>query len=575
MTVSRLFVIPALMAFPAPAFLLLHRRAATAGDRTLEGVLDRICLSYAISIAALFLVAQGRLILFAPLWLAAAITAVVVAVRAPPPSWSVPLGAEGRILLRWAAIYFVLRCLPLAQRDFPIGWDPSFHLMVADLIARTGRAVHDLRPYENMPLNYPIGSHLLLAFIGWVTRLRSHRIFEAATALFTTLTGLQIFSLVSRAARDRGLALYAAFAYLWLAILGSLGYALWGGLPNLFGMYLFLGLVTYLVVEQPSLRQSTAVFVTFFLAVSFVHHHVMVTAGLTLAWMCGYLFVTGSDRPRARRIAVGLVAAGVAGAPYFLTYLWRAATLGQTGIGGYGEAAGDVVGVLEQIGLGFGVPVLAGLFLYFRGEKRLSPVLVQALVGMLVLYFVGEFLVRSICILFLHRDQAPFTPARFLTDAVTLMAVFAGVFFREMQGARASARAPILVMIVMGFLVFNRGLYHETFRREITPERIAAYEWIRSHADADAVLLDTDPRASYLASRMSQSLPLPSSEYQALATNRALLEDVAAGRKPAAATGRQVLRVEEGAPVAGTRLLWQHPSTPVRVVEVWRPPPPS
>lgn len=572
---STVLIVLVLAGFGAPWTWLLYRRS---NDRTLEGLLDRVCFGYAFSFALLFVTAQLRLWFFAPVWIVGVLLCVADAFRRrPEPAATggrlrLQMGPEGWILLGSSAIYLTLRCLPFIMRRLPIGWDAYFHMTISESILARGRAVHDWMPYENMPLNYPIGSHLLLALTQWLTNVRPHQFFELMVVLFTWLSGLQLFSLGSRATGDRQVGCYAALTYLFLGNLGSLHYAIWSGLPNLIGMYLFLGLLSALTIDEPSRARATGVFAVYFLAACFVHHHVMVTAGLCLGWTAAVLFALG-DRERAKRIATGLAASALIGSPYFLMYVLRTVGLRNTGIGEYMENMADAWSIAQDVGLGFAASVVAGVYVYFRNKQPVSQIVLQPLVAMLALYVLVEFAFRTASIVLFHHEMSPFTPSRWITDAVTLLSVFAGIFFRTMQGARPSHRYPIAAIIVAGFFVFNRATYRDTFNHEVSRERRETYEWIRRHTGSDTVLIDPDLHATYLTRRMSSSFPLPTSEYSALATNHLLLEDIAAGRQPPDRADKQVLAVvEPGAPAPPGALLFEHPSG-IRVVERFAPKP--
>ena len=78
------------------------------------------------------------------------------------------LSREGRLLLVLLLAVLALRAVPLLLNPLPLGWDPYFHLLLAEKARALGHAVHDWRPYEDIPLHYPIATHLLLA---WASRL--------------------------------------------------------------------------------------------------------------------------------------------------------------------------------------------------------------------------------------------------------------------------------------------------------------------------------------------------------------------------------------------------------------------
>jgi hypothetical protein len=335
-------------------------------------------------------------------------------------------------------------------------------------------------------------------------------------------------------------------------------------------MYLFLGLLTSLTVDEPSRFRATAVFVTYFLAACFVHHHVMVTAGLCLGWTAAFAFAM-KDRATAKRITTGLVASALIGSPYFFMYVLRTVGLRNTEIGEYLEDMMDAWRIAQDVGLGFAAATLAGVYLYFKNKEQVSQFVLQPLVAMLALYVLVEFVFRTGSIVLFQHEMAPFTPSRFITDAVTLLSIFAGIFFRTMQGEREANRIPIAVIIVASFWIFNRGTYRDTFNHEVGRDRRETYAWIRTHATPDAVLIDPDLHATYLTRRMSSSFPLPTSEYSALATNRRLLEEIAEGRTSPDRADRQVLAVvEPGANAPRGELLYEHPSG-FRVIETFTP----
>ncbi len=563
-----------LLSFGLPWTYLAYRALPTE-EKTLEGLLDRICLGYAISFIALFVGSQFAIWAFVPIWITGMLACLAVSIipRVSRPRSFLPLriGPEGKIVLVGATLYLAIRSLPLFVRDLPLGWDPYFHLILADNILKAEKAVHNWQPYENIPLNYPVGSHLLLALTSWLTHVRLHQIFEVATVLFTTLTGLQVFSLVNRSTRIPEIALYSSLAYLFSAVLGSMGYSLWGGLPNLIAMYLFLGLLTSLVADSHSAWTETAVFAGFFLSASFVHHHVMVTACGVLLWMWFYFFWIVNDRRQANRILTGMLASGILGAPYFLVYLLRIVTLGRTGIVAYNESVYSLSHIVEGMGYAFVAPVLIGAFFYFRFKKKypVAPVLLQSLVAMLGLFVLLGYLSRAATIVLFHRDFAPFTPSRFLTDAVAGLSLFAGIFFSEMRHILDKSRRQIAAAILVGF-AFNLGPYKSTFGREVSAARQQAYEWISHNTDANSVLIDSDFHSAYLSGRSSSEFPLPTSEYETLAFNREMLRAVASGGRSPDSVDRQVLFVTDQKNLRGGKVLWSH-SSGLKVVELFKP----
>ena len=511
----------------------------------------RVSFGYAFGAVLLAACAQIHLGVFLAAY--AALTAVG-ALRARGmalPRWS----PEFRILLVLVGAYLVIRGVPVVVNELPIGWDTYFHLLFADRIAQTHQAIHDWLPYEDIPLNYPIGPHLILGLISWIAGIPAHFPFKVAIVWFTALTGVQLYALFATASSgNRRLALYGAAAYLFTADFGSFGYALWGGLPNLMGMAMFLALLALLAEDEGGWRE-TAAFAVFFVGVSILHHHCMVTAGIVLLWIFALV-------PRLRRrIAWGLAASAVLGAPYYCGYLARVGSLSATGIAGFNEPAmsvRDIAGSLSPI---FFFACVFGALIFWRRRREYAvrPPLLASLTGFLLCFVVGDYLIRLGGVILYHKQLAPFTPSRFLTDAVMLLAFFAGVFYAALESWLALSLRQTLAVALAGF-VFLLPIYRESFREDVSPPLRQAYEWIRNHSRPDAWVLDgADIHASYLTGRASSGVPIPTSEFAAQGRFRPALAALARGEGPELAKGREVFAVLRGnaGPADGFRVVWE------------------
>jgi hypothetical protein len=562
------------MAYPLIAFLLLCfalpwiwvSHAKLSGTTCTVDWIDGIGLGFGISFCLLYLCALSSMALFQWVWLTGLLVVLGLLITAlrRRPGFRMSWGSEAPILLLVSMIYIAVRSLPLFGQEYPLGWDPYFHLVLADKILHVGGVITDWRPFENIELNYPIGSHLLLALIARIARVPVHKVFNLAIIIFTALTGIQVFSLVSRAARSPEIGLYASASYLFLAALGSLGYSLWGGLPNLIGMYLFFGLLSLLHRDDlPEWRVAIS-FAVLFLAISLVHHHCMLTAAWVLAWQFIYFRVIHPNPAQARRLILGLAFSAILGLPYFMDYFLKISKFGETGMGGFVEEL-----MSPYFGDGFLFPMLFGIliFLSYKSVQKVSRSLLQAIVSLVVIFVLCQYLSRVLSLAFLGKTITPFTPSRFLTDCVALLAVFPALFLFHLKTWCGRSTGWVVGLILAGFM-FNWPFYRETFRREIPESNVRAYHWIRENASPNAIVIDPSIHASYLTQRMSSNMPIPTSEFLQMATNRQMTEKISRGEMPPEAQGRQILFVIGGAPpFPGGRVLWSHQSG-LRVVEV-------
>src|SRR6266508_2880527 len=108
------------------------------GARPFRGALDvdwidGICVGFGMAFCLLYLCSLHSLSLFQWLWLASLV--VGIGLLTLSLRWraggSVSWRSEARILVLLIALYIVIRALPLSVAEYPLGWDPYFHLVLA------------------------------------------------------------------------------------------------------------------------------------------------------------------------------------------------------------------------------------------------------------------------------------------------------------------------------------------------------------------------------------------------------------------------------------------------------------
>lgn len=556
-----LLVLLFLLVFPLPGAVLWLMRPGKEGGA--EDLIDAFALGTALSLCGLYLCACVSIDLFKAVWSAALLAAGWAFFRRASGERSLSQwSSEARILCWIIAGYLALRVLPVFFEPFPHGWDPYFHLVLADKIVQAGSLISDWTPYETIPLSYPLGSHLIVALASSLLGIPLHEVFSVALAFFTAICAALTYVVVARATARRDLGLYAAAAYAFMAVNGSLDYERWGGLPSLIGECLFLGLLSVLLREDLAPWWSRGAVAVAFVGLSLTNQHTVLMASLTLGWMLAVFFLKG-DRARGRRVVEGLAAGALLGAPYFWHALRRAPPIRDTGLLTFTEKLATPGTLFTDLGPSFSIAVLLGGFLclFRKSGATVSTVLSQALTGMLLCFVAAEYGIRLVSTHLFGKDLAPFTPSRFLTDAVPLLSLFAALFFSRLRALRVS-RALVLALILACF-AFNLQAYQAIFRPAVAEDRLAAFAWLREHAAPDALVIDASLAASYLTRRPSSDMPIPSSESRKTATIRPLAREIqrSRGRVPPDAGVRQVILLYAGdAKVPPRRVLWAHPS---------------
>lgn len=541
----------ALLPLPGALLWLRGRALWTAED---------LCEAWALGTAGAFVLLYiGGLAPFAPVWAMAAAGALAWAFKSGRPR--VELGEEGRLLAGLLLLALALRLGPAWVSQYPPGWDPYFHLILVKKILASGRLARDLAPYETIAVSYPQATHLAMAFVAKLTGAAPHRVFQAGMAWFGVLLSAQVFALFSRSTGRRDLGLYAAAAFAFVAVYGSLDYLRWGGFPNQAGMALYLGLLSVLLKSEPPTRGLPA-FILLFVGLSLAHHHVMLMSGLTLGWMALWAAAFG-PRTLARRIIAGLALSAAAGSPYFLSYLGRAKDLGQSRAFTYLEPLLTPAKIFADFGPPYFAAVALGLALWLwkRPQKAAPALAIQSLGVNIGLFVVLEYGWRWYSRAHWGREEAPFTPGRFLTNATCLLAVFPALLFAELGARLKLGKAAVAALLALLFLL-NLRPYSRLLKPELSAERLEAYAWLREHADADAILIDRSFASSYLSGRASSDLPIPSSEPMGGASVRPIASYIKthSAQVPPEAGKRQVLLVWDGDPrqVPADRTLWRN-----------------
>jgi hypothetical protein len=527
-----------------------------------DGV-TRMCVGLALGLAfqlhVVALLAAGpgitaRSVLLATL-LALAIAALLIwRTRAPRPGLrkgvtpSPLLPLAGLILLITAA-----RLAPLTTQQIPMGWDSSFHSLLASATVTSGH-LPTWTPYERMPINYPYGAHTFIAEISLLTGVAPDRVFAALiSGVFPVLTCLALYAMALRLLRGTDYALAAVAAYGLLGYWGSVNYAVWGGLPNEIGCFLALAFFAVLFTPNSSWRHSIAGGLILG-ALSLAHHHVMLTVALLLAVFTLYLLARRwrGDRDASwllRNLWLMALVAVVSIAYYALPLVLRAGRLQDTDAAIYREDLGPTPL------LGSGVVLIslavAGAFVIYtppawrsrwplvrlrmtRSARGFLAVMSLTLLGA---FIAGYYLYGYLSYAWITHGQATyslFTPSRFLTDLTYFLALYAAIplvalwRWLGVMGARFEMGDPgapqvmgaclqgALLLALLGVACSSVAQQFGPGAGQLAAGEAQEFAWVRAHTSADTVALNVDATAHwapYFTRRESAITPIPTSEF--------------------------------------------------------------
>jgi hypothetical protein len=455
-------------------------------------------------------------------------------------------------LVALLAVIAAVRLAPLAFQQVPMGWDPSFHSLLASMTVTTGR-LPTWAPYEPIPLNYPYGPHTFIAEITLLTGVAPDRVFAALiSGVFPVLTCLALYALTLRLLRRRSYALAAVAAYGLLGHWGSVDYAAWGGLPNEIGFFLALTFFAVLFTPNATWRHFIAGGLILG-AIPLAHHHVMLTVALLLGVFAAYLLVRlwrGDQEARGllRNLALMALVAGASIAYYALPIALRVGQLQDTGATTYRENLG---GPLEKNGVALEILAVAGavalyatptwrrrwLGLTLRVTRSARGFLAVTSLTLIAAFVVGHYLYGYISYTWLTHSQQTyslFTPSRFLTDLTYFLAPFAAIplvaLWRWLgaAGARFAIGDPgapqimgglaqgALLLAMVGVAASSATHQFGPAAGALAPGEAQTFAWVREHTDADTLALNMDPNAPwapYFTRRESAITPVPTSEF--------------------------------------------------------------
>src|SRR5580700_1421910 len=327
-------------------------------------------LAFAVYVA--FVLAYWRLSLF---WIGWAVLSVGVATLAVyrhlrNGSSLNRLGVTKPVLLILGLVA-ISRFVPTLIHEWPPGWDPSFHLILAKKVAMADGMIYDWTPFENVPLNYPLGSHFLLVLISRLSGLPLHRVFQMLIPLIGVITTAEVYLLCLRFRLNEEIATFSALAYGFWAAYGSIDYYRWGGLPNALAMTFLLAIIALVTAPARTWRHVGLV-ALFFAAICFAHHHVMITSGIILGVLSLYFFFS-NRKGAAVAILIGVSGGVLLGSFYLLPYLLKAASLSSTDVFRFNESQFTIFApkfFLREMGPVFVLFSAGGLLLGWRARKE-------------------------------------------------------------------------------------------------------------------------------------------------------------------------------------------------------------
>jgi len=243
----------------------------------------------------------------------------------------------------WNAGHFLLllilvasvgvRLVPVKGMIVPPYHDPAVHAILVELIVEQGTVPTSLQPYANIPMAYPPGLHILIAFFSILTGLGSGRLLLLVTNVFNGAIVLSAYLLFAKISGRQSIGLFSA---LFVGLISRFPAALYGaGKNSMVAGFLLLPiamLLAYqsLLSDQYSSHQRLAYLIaaaiSFFGLIVFYYTAAMLYLMFIVAFAIVklVLFLARRDLHVTKKFIVGLFLILLVGAGLAVPYAYRA-----------------------------------------------------------------------------------------------------------------------------------------------------------------------------------------------------------------------------------------------------------
>lgn len=524
-------LVPVWCALVAPGLLIFWRLPAVGSPaaRIVAGLVAGV----AIAIQEARLAAFVDLALFPFLHLTALVGASVFffryrSVPEAPSEITPPARGEHAALVLILAACFVSRLIPVLLTGLPPGIDPCFHLLIVRKLILTGRLLGDWMPFEPVAVNYPQGTHLLVAVLSKFSTVEPHDAFKFGFPVVAPLISGMVWLVARDLFGSSRIALTAALVHAFAPRWASLGDFGWGGLPNMTGT--LIGLLVIRVVLTGRSWPASLGGGLLLATVPLAHNHAALVTVLILITL---LIGNPGGSEDSRRIRANVLRTGMFSALFGADMILHAL------LNVSGDAAAQslfqfweppimIHEAMMNLGLPVSLPAAAGVILLLRSRPD-NPAwfLLIWTAALLVAFVVLEYVYRLG--VFLIRDQmfSALTPSRFFSQLAVPGSILAAVALVRGVGRVPSAARPVLcaafaLMLAAHSCRILAEPVPSADRLALEEDFRAAMTWIRENTEPDAFVFEVRDEfhrwtpyqtwTSYLTWRETNFTPLPVSE---------------------------------------------------------------
>ncbi len=402
--------------------------------------------------------------------------------------------------------------LAVASSTVPFNFDGIFHSMLVHIIAEGGSIPTTWEPFEPVPLNYPLGIHLLMAVNQRFFAPLLPELFRAFCWWFAALQIPLAWVLAKRFLRHDWAALGAAIIFAVVPRWGApANITLWGGLPTLVDMTFF---GAFLLLMLRTRVRSDILAGGILLAAIIMTHHL---TAFIIAMVLGVYLLTILYRPARPHqrdfLLLCLPVQLLLALPALMRYVQQSRRLGDTEAFSFTEEkVFTLMEYVQQSGTIFLLLVLVGIVWGLWRSQRLAHVhLLACWIGSIG---VGYLLVGQIYPWYILQTSGQvmtaMTPSRWATMLACPLAIVAAMPLKHRH---------VWWLAVPIFVFLTWSEHRQPVEQALSPARIALYTALREHVPKNDFILNTITMSGFeigwmaaLSGRESYPTQLPASE---------------------------------------------------------------
>ena len=422
------------------------------------------------------------------------------------------------------ATIMLMQAMPVVWQEFPAGWDPACHALIAEKIRLSGRICADWMPFENLPMVYPQCFHSFAAALAILTGCATHAVLQNLHFLFSFPAALLVWRIAVRVFGTSA-GIFAVSAYTFLSDAGNyLYFYRMGMLPTECANVIFLGEILLLLNRDWDSRWKWLLSALAGAGIWIVHP----LSGVIASSIAVAVVLFCSDRSFRKTLAWGGVGAFIAMGIYGIIVAGRVSPDNTESIRFAEEPAMPVLNVLNDIHIY--VFLLAVTSLVWTWKKHRDPeiclgrIWLGVLVGVFLLmeYFFRYCIARP----FFGEDFTIGIPSRFIAVSGSIFCIWAGAGLAKLSRLRYGWIFTVIFIICC---IYGGRRYFVLARENAVPDELQKLSAaVRTCTPENAYFLLPDGTQayqwfSYLAWRASLGVPIPSSENRSRLAEKCLL----------------------------------------------------